>query len=426
MPIPEWKILPLVDAKVGGSGNGSFTGYASTFGNVDSYGDTIAPGAYTNYLDQFVERGFIAWNHNWADMIGMVASAKQDKTGLQITADFHSTPDAQAARTVMAERLAAGKFMGLSIGYVPHQWARKDGPAGPDTIRVLQEVEVFETSLVAVPADSYAGVTGMKMHPMAQRPTQLWLPQERKSLTREAFDALDPEAKLSLYYELSELGAFDEGADLPDDVLLKAVWTTAYVNNLPDSAFAYVSPGGQKDGQGKTVPRSLRHFPHHDSSGSPDPAHVRNALARIPQANIPTSAKDMAKAHVDHHMAGMQMGKSDDLEQNEPDLSDDPTIEKYADQAERVLLDLSAFTERTRVLHELRTQRRAEPGKAGRVLSEANRRRLKELRDQIDALLTTTEPVTDPTPKASQPTDDLEAIYARFQTRQLVIGSMNK
>ena len=56
------------------------------------------------------------------------------------------------------------------------------------------------------------------------------------------------------------------------------------VNNLPDSAFAYIEPGGSKDASGRTVPRSLRHFPVHDA------AHVRNALARAPQSPFGTKA----------------------------------------------------------------------------------------------------------------------------------------
>jgi HK97 family phage prohead protease len=74
----------------------------------------------------------------------------------------------------------------------------------------------------------------------------------------------------------------------------RATWDTAYVNNLPDSAFLYIAPGGTKDGDGKTVPRSLRYFPVKDATGKVDVPHVRNALARIPQSNIPQSAKDSA------------------------------------------------------------------------------------------------------------------------------------
>jgi Inorganic Pyrophosphatase len=66
----------------------------------------------------------------------------------------------------------------------------------------------------------------------------------------------------------------------------KAEWSTVYVNDLPDSAFLYVEGGGEKDEEGKTTPRSLRHFPYKDKGGSVDPAHVKAALSRIPQADL--------------------------------------------------------------------------------------------------------------------------------------------
>ena len=59
-------------------------------------------------------------------------------------------------------------------------------------------------------------------------------------------------------------------------------------NNLPDSDFAYIQPGGKKDASGKTTPRSLRHLP------IPDASHVRNALARLGQTDISPEAKKAA------------------------------------------------------------------------------------------------------------------------------------
>jgi len=64
----------------------------------------------------------------------------------------------------------------------------------------------------------------------------------------------------------------------------RAELKAASINDLPDSAFAYIEPGGSKDASGRTVPRSLRHFPVHDA------AHVRNALARAPQSPFGTKA----------------------------------------------------------------------------------------------------------------------------------------
>lgn len=78
--------------------------------------------------------------------------------------------------------------------------------------------------------------------------------------------------------------------------MTKAVWSTAYQNNLPDSSFAFIESGGEKDEEGKTKPRSLRHFPYKDKDGKLDEAHVRNALSRIPQSDLSQADKDKALA----------------------------------------------------------------------------------------------------------------------------------
>ncbi len=52
------------------------------------------------------------------------------------------------------------------------------------------------------------------------------------------------------------------------------------INDLPDSEFAFILPGGKKDEEGKTVPRSLRKLPIHEA------ANVRNALARLNQTDL--------------------------------------------------------------------------------------------------------------------------------------------
>jgi ATP-dependent protease ClpP protease subunit len=70
-----------------------------------------------------------------------------------------------------------------------------------------------------------------------------------------------------------------------------ALWSTATVNNLPDSSFLYVESGGSKDGEGKTTPRTLRHFPYRTADGAIDLPHLRNALARIPQSSLPADVK---------------------------------------------------------------------------------------------------------------------------------------
>lgn len=71
----------------------------------------------------------------------------------------------------------------------------------------------------------------------------------------------------------------------------RAQWTAAYMDDLPDSSFLYIEDGGSKDSDGKTTPRSLRHFPYKDADGKVDLPHLRNALSRIPQSNLPAEVK---------------------------------------------------------------------------------------------------------------------------------------
>ncbi|RKY43055.1 MAG: hypothetical protein DRP85_00735 [Candidatus Makaraimicrobium thalassicum] len=87
-------------------------------------------------------------------------------------------------------------------------------------------------------------------------------------------------------------------------------WTRKYINDLPDAAFAYIEPGGKKDEEGKTVPRRLRHLPHHNhkvknpnENSTVDIPHLRNALARVVQkkTRLSPKARAKAKAHLVRH-----------------------------------------------------------------------------------------------------------------------------
>jgi HK97 family phage prohead protease len=117
----------------------------------------------------------------------------------------------------------------------------------------------------------------------------------------------------------------DEQGDAED--VERAVWSTAFINDLPDSSFLYIEPGGDKDAEGKTTPRSLRHFPVKDADGNVDMPHLRNALSRIPQSDLPQSVKDTATAKAQRMMAaqGAPAGRTADPEEEEP-VTETPQI----------------------------------------------------------------------------------------------------
>lgn len=132
--------------------------------------------------------------------------------------------------------------------------------------------------------------------------------EERIALSGAIGDALAAfvsrvEADASQLYERDIWAEATASADAAE-----AEMTAKSINDLPDSAFAYIEPGGKKDSDGKTTPRSKRHFPIHDA------AHVRNALARAPQS--PFGDKALPKIRAAAKKLGV--GASNDQESAVP------------------------------------------------------------------------------------------------------------
>jgi hypothetical protein len=101
-------------------------------------------------------------------------------------------------------------------------------------------------------------------------------------------------------------------------------WTAEYIGSLPDTAFAVISPGGEKDKQSKTVPRSLRHLPHHNAQGDTDLPHLRNALSRLPQTNLSSEEQSEAKRHLCAH--ANELGIISDVCELEPRIKESEDI----------------------------------------------------------------------------------------------------
>lgn len=92
-------------------------------------------------------------------------------------------------------------------------------------------------------------------------------------------------------------------------------WSTAYINDLPDSAFLYIEAGSKKDDEGKTTPRSLRHFPVRDTNGKLDLPHLRNALSRIPQSSLPVSVRERLAVEARRLLEGVSEPRTDTSEE---------------------------------------------------------------------------------------------------------------
>lgn len=135
---------------------GVFSGYAAIFGEADSYGDTIKPGAFRKTIASRKNRGPVAmfWNHDPGKPIGIWTSIAEDTKGLKVTGRLILETAAGAEAYAL---LKAGAVTGLSIGFNAVKSVR-----GPNGGRVLTELDLIEVSAVTLPAASRARVTNIK------------------------------------------------------------------------------------------------------------------------------------------------------------------------------------------------------------------------------------------------------------------------
>lgn len=128
----------------------SVVGYLSVFRgpeNMDRDGEYVIPGAYKETLKRFRENAVFLKDHrNSTDtQIGSFTQVKEDKNGLFVVGLLSNSPDVKHQRFLVAE----GHTKTLSIGGVLHY--SEDG-------RGIFKVDLFEGSLVTVPADPDAKV----------------------------------------------------------------------------------------------------------------------------------------------------------------------------------------------------------------------------------------------------------------------------
>jgi len=154
--MPEHMIVPVEWKSAAGSPDaGELDGYCSVFGNVDQGGDVVLPGAFRKTLADWSRSKqplpLIADHElSTAGVIGSVHDAKEDAVGLRVKARFSSDPKAQSVRTKMIE----GHIKGMSFTYetVKHYMGQVAGKSA----RFLQELKLFEASVVAFPMNTLA------------------------------------------------------------------------------------------------------------------------------------------------------------------------------------------------------------------------------------------------------------------------------
>ena len=144
--------LDKCEIKMGAEGALKFSGYASVFNGLDSYGDTIKAGAYKATLEGRERPIQLRWNH-YGPVIGKFTEIYEDEIGLHVEGEL--TKGHTAAEDTAA-LLRHGAISGLSIGYIVKD-SEQNG-----VVRELKEIDLMEISVVESPADNNAHITTIK------------------------------------------------------------------------------------------------------------------------------------------------------------------------------------------------------------------------------------------------------------------------
>jgi len=138
------------------TGDGTFSGYASVFGEVDLGKDRIERGAF---LSSLVDRGAqgvrMLYQHDPGAPIGAWKTIREDARGLYVEGVL--TPGVARSREVLA-LMKSGALDGLSIGFRTVR-ARTDPKTG---VRRILEADLWEISVVTFPMLPSARVSDVK------------------------------------------------------------------------------------------------------------------------------------------------------------------------------------------------------------------------------------------------------------------------
>lgn len=176
------------------SEDGTFEGYGSIFGNLDSYGEKVMPGAFAESLARHRREGtkpLMLWQHNPDSPIGVWNELSEDGKGLRGKGVLLKGVRLADEAHIM---LRAGALQGLSIGY-------REVEVEPDgNNRLLKKLDLLEISVVSFPANRKARVETVKSEGFIALRTKLLAGdrltvRELEKGVRDAFDLSNSEAE---------------------------------------------------------------------------------------------------------------------------------------------------------------------------------------------------------------------------------------
>lgn len=155
-----WQSPPLEIRLSSATASGAIEGYASAFGGPpDDYGDIVEPGAFRATLAEHKAAGTMPamlWCHDDALPVGKWTDMVEDDYGLLVRGNLNTRTE--RGRDAL-EHLRSRDITGLSIGYVVPAGGWKHSN---EARRIITAAHLWEVSLVTIPANRRARITGVK------------------------------------------------------------------------------------------------------------------------------------------------------------------------------------------------------------------------------------------------------------------------
>jgi HK97 family phage prohead protease len=139
----------------------TFSGLASTFGNIDEDNEIIMPGAFSKTIKEWRKSGRdvpMLWQHDRTNPIGIFKNLIETDIGLEVTGHFPVKRKDRFVEDKVIPQLGIGSVRTMSIGFNVEKWFVNEAR---DNVE-LHEIKLVEVSLVTTPANPLAVITSLK------------------------------------------------------------------------------------------------------------------------------------------------------------------------------------------------------------------------------------------------------------------------
>lgn len=186
--------------------------YALAFGNIDSWGDIIMPGACDDFLKgDDADRMALCYQHDRRTVIGKVTDKGVDDYGMWIEADILPTTAGKDAAIL----LKSGAVKEFSIGYRADKYHYEKREGYEYDIRILDAITVYEVSPVTTAANRAAILVSAKSDPNHNnpKPQNTMTPEEIKAMRDSIEKAATEKVSAELKARIEEIQAKQEMID---------------------------------------------------------------------------------------------------------------------------------------------------------------------------------------------------------------------